>query len=1116
MVRTGRGMPDYDSFISYSLSADGNLAPAVQAGLQRMAKPWSKRRALEVFRDETGLTVNPDLWGSITSALDDSSWFVLLASPESARSRWVDREVEHWLERGAEFRDRLLLVRTAGTIDWDVGLNTFSSTSDAIPPALLDVFDSEPLHVDLSWAHDDHQLDLNNPRFRQAIAHIAAPMHGVTPDDLIGDDVRQHRRNVSIRRIATVSLSVLTVLAVGASIAALVNAREANQNAAESRSRELAALAETAMVDDPELSVLLALEALYPASARTDEAVGAHRNTINQLLTVDSYQTGKRIETDAQVIAISPDGTTLAAAVPEGSLELWNLATGKRDGEPIPIGIEVSSDPPASVDMAFSPDGGSVLVWSATSVEVVDLGGRSTTRIPDASVAAAWRADGSIVYADGSKIRMMEHADASSQRVEVGSVEAEISALIPTVGGALVVGESVNGRGWVLPAGGLTLDPLPAPDGQNAVWVADALTDAVHRYALTLTDIPDVNSEPQAQEIRTVPEYAVVRLELTAAEATEHPEQHGSFPVADGTFVASGDGAFMAAIDGILEQGLPGGITSSPDRGHLVHVWFPGNGGAEISIPTTDARDLAWVPGERVLAVASRRGVEFIRVGLDPVLSDVWALEVSADGSRVITADGGESNSIIVWDSPFSEVIARYGGGPSGERDEDAGPKDEALSMRPDGEVAVFRRNYELEVVDLNTGERRSAALMPEAEDVSLSSPMFSPDGSQLRLNFARSAESGSEYGWMLVDAETGAVDDEMMSDGQSGEFLAWSSDGLSWYQFTLDPFSETVVLSEFTVETGQTREIVSMNDPPTEVDDGPGFAFAASGDGSTIALGFANGDVVIVDVEDGAIVWTLPLHPAAVTSLDLSADGERLLSVGRSVVMTEVKNGDQIWSSDRVPALANGQRWTLAEFSPGGRSIPIGGGYLPFHVLVDFDPALACASVSEDAFLRLTAITESESVCLSRAELRGSATEARPPAAADPPPVDRVPYDVPVGADPVSTELDAEREPVEAIDGRLFLPRVPALSFEATCPTYVDNDDLPLSEGQRGQTVAGVQTEFELLGYEIDVDGCFSPRMTSVVREFQTSAGLGVDGLVGPPTLQAIVVKIVSLGVER
>ena len=107
----------YNGFISYSHAADGRLAPALQSGLQSLAKPWYRPRALRVFRDETGLSTNPHLWSSIATALDESEWFVLLASPESARSPWVDRELAHWLE--TKPADRILPALTSGEWGWD-------------------------------------------------------------------------------------------------------------------------------------------------------------------------------------------------------------------------------------------------------------------------------------------------------------------------------------------------------------------------------------------------------------------------------------------------------------------------------------------------------------------------------------------------------------------------------------------------------------------------------------------------------------------------------------------------------------------------------------------------------------------------------------------------------------------------------------------------------------------------------------------------------------------------------------------------------------------------------------------------------------------------------------
>ncbi|MCC7373587.1 MAG: hypothetical protein IT581_02955, partial [Verrucomicrobiales bacterium] len=74
---SGSGSPGrrYRAFLSYSTAADGGLAPALQRGLQRFAKPWFRRRALRVFRDATGLGITPALWDSIETALRESDFF---------------------------------------------------------------------------------------------------------------------------------------------------------------------------------------------------------------------------------------------------------------------------------------------------------------------------------------------------------------------------------------------------------------------------------------------------------------------------------------------------------------------------------------------------------------------------------------------------------------------------------------------------------------------------------------------------------------------------------------------------------------------------------------------------------------------------------------------------------------------------------------------------------------------------------------------------------------------------------------------------------------------------------------------------------------------------------
>jgi hypothetical protein len=167
----------YDGFISYSHAADGRLAPALQRGLQLLAKPWNSRRALRIFRDETGLSTNPHLWSAIEKALDESQWFVLFASPEAARSEWVNKEISHWLATKAV--DHILARGHRRNLGVGPALGDFTTESSAVPEALRGALADEPRHLDLRWARTETDLDLRNTRFRSSVADLAAPMHGV-------------------------------------------------------------------------------------------------------------------------------------------------------------------------------------------------------------------------------------------------------------------------------------------------------------------------------------------------------------------------------------------------------------------------------------------------------------------------------------------------------------------------------------------------------------------------------------------------------------------------------------------------------------------------------------------------------------------------------------------------------------------------------------------------------------------------------------------------------------------------------------------------------------------------------------------------------------------------
>jgi hypothetical protein len=182
----------YTAFLSYSHAADGRLAPALQSALHNFARPWYRLRALRIFRDKTSLSASPALWPSIERALESSEWFLLLASPEAAASRWVRQEIEWWV--GHRPPEKMLVILTDGELVWRAAERDFDwSATTALPPLLSGTVRDEPLYVDLRWAKKSEELSIRHTQFRAAILDLASPLHGRPKDELDGEDVRARR-----------------------------------------------------------------------------------------------------------------------------------------------------------------------------------------------------------------------------------------------------------------------------------------------------------------------------------------------------------------------------------------------------------------------------------------------------------------------------------------------------------------------------------------------------------------------------------------------------------------------------------------------------------------------------------------------------------------------------------------------------------------------------------------------------------------------------------------------------------------------------------------------------------------------------------------------------------
>jgi len=165
----------YNAFISYSHVADGKLAPALQAALEKFAKPWYKVRYLNIFRDETSLTASPHLWSNIQSALSQSEYLIYLASPTSAASKWINKEIEYWLEHKSV--DTILIGLTDGEIWWDDQSRSFMNVDiNSLPEILEKKLIYEPFYVDLRNAKTQEDLSLNNPIFKKDVLKLAAQL----------------------------------------------------------------------------------------------------------------------------------------------------------------------------------------------------------------------------------------------------------------------------------------------------------------------------------------------------------------------------------------------------------------------------------------------------------------------------------------------------------------------------------------------------------------------------------------------------------------------------------------------------------------------------------------------------------------------------------------------------------------------------------------------------------------------------------------------------------------------------------------------------------------------------------------------------------------------------
>lgn len=622
----------FHGFISYSHAADGKLAPAIQRGLQRFAKPWYRARALHIFRDDAAMSVNSDLWRSIERALDASEHYILLASPRAAASEWVTKEAERWREHKPI--DKLLLALTDGNLEWDRTAGDFDwSRSDALPKVLAGAFGRQPRWVDLRWARDETDLSLDHPDFRAAIADLAAPLHGVPKEQLASEEVVQQRRAVRLRRSAVALLVTLTSVALLAGALAMVERASAVSNQKTAQSRQLAAGAEANLSTDPELSLLLGLRAV--AVAPTAQATGALRDALPRIQELETLPTGGAAE-DA---AFDRSAARVLAATTDGAF-IWDVRTGHLVGS-IAVGTSgancstfswtprtaaaaqetCGADATTLNDAQFNHEGTEVVTAGSDGVDVWDLTSASSRPVAR-------------INATGNREIAQAAFSPDDQRIVTGN-QAGMVQIWTRSGAAL--------GGFTEPGGSAVSRVAFSPTGDRVLAVSG--DGDVRIWSLTATAPPLVLAEPTGQAITAAsfsPNGALVatasldgtariwKLEPTPAVTVTSGEVGGS-PLSDVAFSLDGSKLVTAADDGTAQvwaasTGVP--VTTLAGHSGIVSSAQFNSNGTEVVSAGQDGTVRIWdaAPREQVSHVLEPFGIEsfasasFSRSGFDVAL----------------------------------------------------------------------------------------------------------------------------------------------------------------------------------------------------------------------------------------------------------------------------------------------------------------------------------------------------------------------------------------------------------------------------------------------------------------------------------------------------------------
>ena len=879
----------YAAFLSYSHAADAGLSIALRDALQQLNKPWHKPRALRIFRDNSSLAASEALWPSIQAAMDSSRYFILLASPEAAASPWVAREVTYWLDHNPP--GTLLIAVTGGELHWDPTKGDFDRTrTTCLPPPLFGRGGHEPRWVDLRDLPPD-QLTLRNTTFRDRVADLAAPLHGLSKDDLVGADIRQHRRTQRLIRATIATLTTLATVASASAVVAVsrfvVAAREqARAEAAREEARAQEQLAEERERDALIRQLLAEADVLRtngddPAAARLSLAALHLRDDAQTRagllgVTIDRPIAALlRSLDEAYGLAYTPDGTTLIVSglvmaddeARQGALQLWDVRDQYR---PRRLGEPVIAHSDAIYDVAVSSDGrllasagldGQVLLWDLTDPTNPTRVGEPLAH-PAAVTAVRFPTDRRLVTASlNGEVLLWDITDPARPR-RVGDPlrhGSQVRAVAVAPDGDLLAVGCLNGT--------LTLWDIGRADAP--VRLAEPLT--AHTSAVSAIAFSSDGEHLASGALDTQAALWSIRDPATITSKDRYsfnsPVRSVAFSPDGEELAVSGHGREIVRLD----------VPNDPGREVLAELVDPAV--MEQSDVPVIVQRIAYSPDGAWLAAAGRHGVVGVWAARPAVVSPTpttfhGSIAVpSPDGRSVLVGD--RTGAVARWDVT-DPANARRLAGPVPTHDNEVA----AIAFSRDGRLAAtvgFQDSLQLwDVSD-------AAGLTPLGEPIPVGDVRAVVFFADSRTLATAATDRGVEL-WDISEPATPQRLGELEPDGQ-----AWALD--------YAPDRSLLAVGGLTGRTtlwdvSDPRQPRRLGEPLPARRSGT-YVLAFSPDGSLLAAGDADGSLVLWDVTDPTRVTRIgrpiQLHGDNIRSLSFSVDGSLLISSswdGQSVLL--------------------------------------------------------------------------------------------------------------------------------------------------------------------------------------------------------------------------------------